>query len=319
MDIRRSTGRNATALDQAMIDYGNNYAEIFNTRLSSWRSDKIVAKIVDAYRTGYPASVVTEEEIVSTLAGSKLELQRNSRNITITVRSKSPALAAALANAYAQAIEALTDEENKNRCDKAVQQLHGSVESKRREVEDITAQLLASRTTNRVDQLRARREMVQQTIVKMTQDINELETEVTQLTEWERMLTAVKQNPENFGVLSSGAPRAQEIASEYRAYLDATNEYAKLILTYTDNHPEVISKSMEVENARKRFVDAAAKALESGSASLSVAVTTRPAGSSSSPMAYSVFVGGVVTAMAVTVGSGAGAGQGSLSSAGIAI
>jgi hypothetical protein len=40
MDIRRSTGnRSIGAIDQSLPDLGNTYAEIFNTRISDWRSD----------------------------------------------------------------------------------------------------------------------------------------------------------------------------------------------------------------------------------------------------------------------------------------
>ena len=136
MDMRRSSGsRGHSALSEATPDYGNTYAEIFNTRISDWRSDKVVTKVVQQYRAGHPSSTVSDEEIIGTLAGSELDLVRNSRIITISLRSKTPALCAALANAYAEAIESFTDEENKLRCDKAVSQIHGNVEKKRREVD----------------------------------------------------------------------------------------------------------------------------------------------------------------------------------------
>jgi len=151
MDIRRSTGHAQSALDAAIPDLGNNYMEIFNTRLSEWRSDKIVTKIMQEYRSSHPASSIADEELMSTLVDSKLELQRNSRIITISVRSQLPSLAAALANAYAEAIEAFTDEENKNRCDKAVSQIHLNVEKRRREVDKLAKTLLDFRTANKVD------------------------------------------------------------------------------------------------------------------------------------------------------------------------
>ena len=44
MDTRRNNNRGSTAIEQAMVDYGNNYAEIFNTRLPQWRSDTIVRR-----------------------------------------------------------------------------------------------------------------------------------------------------------------------------------------------------------------------------------------------------------------------------------
>ena len=71
------------------IDYGNTYEEVFNTRLSEWRSEKIFTKIMQQYRANFPASTVSDEELIEALAGSMMELVRRSRLITIAVRSGS--------------------------------------------------------------------------------------------------------------------------------------------------------------------------------------------------------------------------------------
>ena len=271
MDMRRTSGgAGRGAIAEVTPDFGNSYAEVFNTRISAWRSDKIVTKIVQQYRASHPAATVSDDEIISTLGGSKLELQRNSRIITITVRSKTPALAAALANAYAEAIEAFTDEENRLRCDKAVANIHGKVEQKRREVDKLAKQITDFRTANKVDNLRSSRDTIQQGLSKTTSDILALETEETQLIEWEKMLASVQQNPESYGNLSTGVPRAQEIATEYRSFQDASSEYQSMLVAYTDNHPEVIGAKKKLEISRQRFLDAAQRALLTGRSMLQV-------------------------------------------------
>ena len=63
MDMRRASGR-GSSLGRAMQDYGNDYAEIFNTRSRAWRSNKIVTMIVQEYRAGHPASTVADDEIM---------------------------------------------------------------------------------------------------------------------------------------------------------------------------------------------------------------------------------------------------------------
>ena len=270
MDTRRSMNRQMSALDAAMPDLGNNYAEIFNTRLPEWRSDKIVMKILQEYRSNHPASTTSDEEISSTLSSSQLELQRNSRLITISMRSTSAQLAAALANAYADAIEDFTDEENKARCDKAVAQIHSQVEKKRREVDKIAKKLMEFRTANKVDNMRSTRDTQQMALQKTTGDILTLEREESQLIEWEKMLTAVQKDPESFGNLSTGVPRAQEIAQEYKLFLDASLEFSKLQFAYTENHPEVIAKAKEMDMAKERFLAAAQRALLTGRSTLQV-------------------------------------------------
>ena len=41
VDMRRVTRSSSSALDETLPDFGANYAEIFNTRISDWRSEKI--------------------------------------------------------------------------------------------------------------------------------------------------------------------------------------------------------------------------------------------------------------------------------------
>ena len=269
MDMRRTTGGQGT-LAEITPDYGNTYAEIFNTRISDWRSEKVITKVIQQYRAGHPNSTVTDEELVEALADSELELIRNSRIITIALRSKSPDICAALANAYAESIESFTDEENKIRCDKAVSQIHQNVERKRREVDKIAQQLLEFRTSHKVDNLRSSRDTVQQGLSKTTADILVLETMETQLIEWEKMLTAVQKDPASYGNLSTSVPRAQEIAEEFRAYQDAEGLCQKLMFSFTESHPEVIAAKRALELAKQRFLDAAARALLTGRSTLKV-------------------------------------------------
>ena len=246
MDMRRTTGHpgQSATLAEAMPDYGSTYVEIFNTRISDWRSEKLFTKVVQQYRTSRPASTATDEEVLGVLAGSELELLRNSRIITISLRSKSPSLCADLANAYAESIEAFTDEENKARCDKAVAQIHGNVERQRRSVEKIAQQMRDFRTANKIDSLRANLETVEQARSKTTADILGLETEEAQLVEWEKMLAAVQKDPASYGNLATGVPRAQEIATEFKTYQDADGEFQKLMLAFTENHPEVVAAGL---------------------------------------------------------------------------
>ena len=271
MDIRRNNGRGNTAIEQAMVNYGDNYAEIFNTRLTQWRSEAIIKKITDAYRNKFPTSTVSDAELISCLAGSQLELQRNSRIITIAVRSKVPETAMALANAYAQAIEDFSDEENKAKCDKAVSHIHSQVEKTRREKDQLDKDILEFSSVNKVDAMRSQRDMTNQALQKTTADILALETQEAQLVEWEKLLTAVQKDPSRFGSLAANVPRAQEIASEYAAFQKITGEYQALLVNFTDEHPDVIAKSNELENAKSRFLDATARAHETGSSTLAVA------------------------------------------------
>lgn len=274
MDMRRSSGGSrgpGGVIQDAMTDYGTSYSEIFNTRISDWRSDKVVNKIVQQYRANHPASTISDDEIIGAIAGSELRLQRNSRIITISVRSKDPKLAAAVANAYAEAIEAFTDEENKLRCDKAVTQIHSNAEKKRREVDKIAKQILDFRTANKVDTLRSTRDTVKQSMDKTTTDILNLESSEIELVEYEKLLSSVKDAPETFNTLSANVPRAQDIAKVFSEFQNAVFEYQGMLVTFTENHPEAVVKRKKAENAKVNFLEAAKRALQSCQTQLNIA------------------------------------------------
>lgn len=263
MDIRRPQGGRGGLADVGidMEQFGGTYEEIFNTRLSDWRSDKIVTKIIQQYRANYPASTTTERELIETLADSELELIRHSRLITIAVRSTTANLAASLANAYAEAIENFTDEENKLRCDKAVAQIHEQVEKQRRQDESVAKQLLDFRTKNKIDDLNSEREILQQSLQKTTADVLEMRTQVTAATEWEKVLRAAQETPENFGALPTAVPRSSEIGEAYTRLQNGKMEMNALLARYTRNHPEVKAHEKQLETIKQEFVDAVSRAL----------------------------------------------------------
>ncbi len=261
MDMRRPQN-SGNALGQPDIpDYGNTYEEVFNTRLSDWRSDKIVTKIVQQYRANYPASTVTDSELMETLQSSQLELVRHSRLITIAVRSTRADLAASLANAYAQAIESFTDDENKLRCDKAVSLIHEQVEKQKRADDDLQKELLSFRTEHKIDNLTAEREILVQSIQATTANILSMRSQVTAAAEWEKVLQAAQDKPEDFGALPTDVPRSSEIGQAYSRMQQTKMELDSLLGRYTKSHPEVRAKETQLKTEKQDFVDAVSRAL----------------------------------------------------------
>ena len=268
MDTRRPPNANGGIGSMNIPEYGSSYAEIFNTRLSDWRGDKIISKIISQYHADYPASTVSDGELMGALYSSTLDLVRNSRLITISVRSGDPKLAASLANAYAKAIEDFTDEENKLRCDKAVTQIHEQVEKQRRTVERTAKSMLDFRTANKLDDMKSERDLLVNSQGKTTSEILELETEVTAGEEWVKVLEAAQEAPENFGSLPSSVPRSSEIANAYSAYQSAQMECNALLTTLTKNHPEVKLKEKQVEVFKQQFVEVVSRALATAKGNL---------------------------------------------------
>ena len=261
VQMRGTQGNQGKFGQMTEIDYGNTYEEVFNTRLSEWRSEKIFTKIMQQYRANYPASTVSDEELIEALAGSMMELVRRSRLITIAIRSGSPQLAAALANAYAAAIESFTDEENKLRCDKAVAQIHEQVEKQRRIDEKVAKALLEFRKTHKIDNLKSEREILQQSLQKVTSDVLQLESEVTSAIEWEKVLEAAQETPEDFGALPSAVPRSTEIGQAYTDLQKCQMELNSLLTSFTKNHPEVRVKQKNLDILKQQFTESVSRAL----------------------------------------------------------
>jgi capsular exopolysaccharide synthesis family protein len=261
MDMRRPQNSGNTLGQPDIPDYGSTYEEVFNTRLSDWRSDKIVTKIVQQYRANYPASTVTDNELIETLQGSELELIRHSRLITIAVRSTKAELAASLANAYAGAIESFTDEENKLRCDKAVAQIHEQVEKQKRADDTLQKDLLSFRTEHKIDNLTAQREILVQSIQTTTANILEMRAKVTAAAEWEKFLQAAQEKPEDFGALPMDVPRSAEIGTAYSKWQQAEMDMTALLAQFTESHPEVKRKRGELKTMKQDFIDAVSRAL----------------------------------------------------------
>ena len=261
MDTRRHQGNGIGVVGNDMDYYGADYAEIFNTRQSDWRSEAIFTKILQQYRANYPNSTVTDKDLVEMLGGSVLELVRHSRLITIAVRSKSPELAAALANAYAEAIESFTDEENKKRCDKAVAEIHQQVEKQKRVDDDLAARLLKFRTENKIDNLEAERAILNQSLQTTTADVLQYEKRVTAANEWVKVLQAAQKNPENFGELPTEVPRSSDIGGAYTKLQSVKMELATLKTRYTPEHPAVVAKEGELKAISREFGETVKRAL----------------------------------------------------------
>ena len=255
MDFRRPRRGND------MDFYDAYFVEAFNTRLPDWRSKCVFSKIIQKYRANYPNSTVTDGELVETLVGSKLELVRHSRLVTIAVRSKFPELAAALANAYAESIEEFTDEENKKRCDKAGALIHEQVEKQRRKDDELTARLLRFRTENKIDGLQSEQTILNLRLQTTTMDMLEYEKRVVAANERVEILRSAQRSPESFGQLPAESPQLSEIAAAYTKIQSVKTECARLRSMYTAEHPVLVAKEKEFNAVVAEFGETVKRAL----------------------------------------------------------
>lgn len=267
MSMRSSTysGMRKAVID---ADMGSTMDEVFNTRLARLRSRAVLEQIVSQYRTDYPSSTVTDKELIDTLVSSKMNLQRRSRLIRITVRSTDAQLATDLANAYAKASEMFTSDQNRNESEVAVSWLATTTEQQKRNLERADKEMLDFRTANQLDLMKGESETAQQALSKVNTEILVLEGEITKATELRKTLESIQSDPEKFGTLPDSVPRSEEIGVSYQQLQKTLAEKNSLLARYTANHPEVKVKEKEVEVYKQQFADVVFRALETCKANL---------------------------------------------------
>lgn len=249
-------------------DVGNTMDEVFNTRLARLRSRAVIDQIVTQYRSDYPSSTVTDEQLIGTLVSSKMTLQRRSRLIRITVRSTDPQLATDLANAYAKASESFTSEQNKNESEVAVSWLSSTTEQQKRNLERADKEMLDFRVANQVDFMASESDTAKMALDKVSADILLLENDISKATELRKTLELIQNEPEKFGTLPDSVPRSSEIGQAYQQLQKTLAEKNSLLARYTANHPEVKVKEKEVEIYKQQFADVVFRALETCKANL---------------------------------------------------
>ena len=268
MSMRRSSYSN---LRPAIIDAdigSTTMDEVFNTRLARLRSRAVIDQIVSQYRTDYPSSTVTDEDLIKTLVNSKMTLQRRSRLIRITVRSTDAELATNLANAYAKAAEMFTSDQNRAESEVAVSWLSSTTEQQKRNLERADKEMLDFRVANQLDFMASESETAQQALSKINADILGLESEITKASELRKTLEAIQSDPEKFGSLPDSVPRSLEIGTSFQLLQKTLAEKNSMLARYTANHPEVKIKEKEVEVYTQQFADVVFRALETCKANL---------------------------------------------------
>jgi len=249
---------------------GVNMEEIFNTRLASLRSRKFFLKAIALYRTDFPSSTLSDEELVAILRESKLSLQRRSRLVVIAMRSEDPQFAADLANLYLRQVELFSKEQNKEESKIAIDWIKETVDSARRDRERADKDVLEFRMANPIDLMASQNVIAQQTAAKLNMDLLMLEAEVTAASLIYKELEMIKDQPEKYGSLPEAIPRALEISKANEAWLKAVAEKNALLVQLTAQHPEVRSKEKLADESKQQFADAVFRALETSKANLNM-------------------------------------------------
>lgn len=249
-------------------DGGMTYSELFNTRYAEWRSEAVFLGLLNAYRTKRPGSHVTDEEVVTALRDSVIDIKPHSRLVQVAVRASNPQLCTDLATAYVDSIVANAERQNAKHRERAVGLLTKTVERERARVTDLANATAAERVTNSVDSFRIDLDIVERSLSHVVSELLRLEGEENRLEEESKILSEVAENPSSYGRLAAGDSRSSEIARLAKECDEKERICRALLGGVTKRHPVVRQAGRELLSARARLKAAARRAADNGRAAL---------------------------------------------------
>lgn len=244
------------------------YADIYNTRLYEWVSEPLLLKVVQQYRTDFPNAMDSDQQVFEALSKSRIELQRNSRLVTVTVGATSTNLCRGLVTSYVDVIAAHSLTENARRGETSAAVLRKKADDQRALISKLTDDLMRQRVLSRVNVLKTDLDRLTLSCEKVSEEVREQEAEFAELIAWGKVLVAAGRDPEKFGTLSVKVPRSAEIQAEYRAMRDIEDACRSQLSVFTKFHPGVRQTGRSVLAARKRFDEAVQRARDTCKAKL---------------------------------------------------
>jgi capsular exopolysaccharide synthesis family protein len=247
----------ALPLDEGMFGQSE---ELYNTRILKLHSREVLQAVLQRYKSDNPSLQYTDEEVIQALAKrTELVLQRRTRLIRVTARSTSPELSVALANAYVDAVDTYTQEQNREQAEKAKEFLKTTVEAQKRELLRRDEEILNFRNANQIDTMEGDRKKVEAAQLTLNADAVALGSQISKAREIMRLLEAVQGDAEKLGVLPESAPQMQGLILVHQKLQEAMTERNMLLTRFTASHPDVAAREKQVAQLRAQFVEEVAR------------------------------------------------------------
>lgn len=263
MSIRapRYAGGQGAVIEDTVTSWGSE--EVFNTRLEKFKSDetRLIAAEKLRHLIGQPGlSVEDAEKLIPLPQFIDFRMVPRTTLLRIAVDHPDPALAAALATAFAEACVTAAYEENRAVSDSAVAWLQQQVDIQRKAVEKADQALLEFRTAQQMDSLEARKKNIQELLSELNTTLVKLESQKLLVTEMTGMLNTMEAKPESAGRLPLTIPRQDDINAMHLKWLETTAQRDGLLTRYTAKHPEVVALDENLQILRRQLQEAIQRA-----------------------------------------------------------
>lgn len=236
--------------------------EIFNTRLRKFSGQALREMAFDRFKAAYPARGRSENELRSLMGAVNFNLLGESRIVQITAERPEAELCSAVVNAYAEATEIFTLEENRREAENAVEWLRKQAEAQKLELEKAEQDILDFRKATQIDVLENKKKSIEDAIVELRKSLVSIETELVLAEQMRDSLQKLDITPESVNKLPGTVPRFEDIQAAVMQWNSSLNEKAALLTRYTEKHPKVIAKNDEIEARKNSVISAIRGAVE---------------------------------------------------------
>ena len=118
------------------------------------------------------------------------------------------------------------------------------------------------RLENQLDLLKSQNESLKLSHSLLASDLSQAESLETRGTNILAVLSAIQNNPEKVSQLQEHMPRAAEISAAYRAIQETKAKLTELLLSHTDNHPDIKLLNSQIKVLEQQFQDVVRRAHE---------------------------------------------------------
>lgn len=263
MNMRRPriTAGQGAIIDDSATTWGSE--EIFNTRLEKFKGDETRKIAAEKLRVllGRPDAPIEEiEKLIPPPWKIDFRLVPRTRLMRISVDSSDRVLAAHLANAFGQAVEFISFEENRQISDSAVAWLQTQVAAQRRALEKADQALVEFRAQNQLDALEARKKNIEESLIEFNTTLVKLESQRLLAQEMVGVLNNVDRDPAGAGRIPLSIPRQEEINEVLRRWMDAVAQRDALLTRLTPRHPDVLAQEENILIVRRQLEGAVQRA-----------------------------------------------------------
>lgn len=226
--------------------------EIFNTRLARFNGSEMRELAFTRFKSLYAAKGATDGTLRTLMSGATFALRSKTKLVDVICNHTDKTVAPLIANAFAEAAELYSLEENRAASDKAVAWLVAQARTQRELLEKAEQAIAQFRMQNNIDVLEGTKKSLEDSAMSLGNALVQREGEVILLQDLVHKIDALEIKPETAGGIPDSIPRQQEIKAALEKWGTATTERDSLLTRYTPQHPDVIAKTQLINLLRSQ-------------------------------------------------------------------